>query len=63
MLNGRLVGYRVAGEYAVADGDIIIGTVAEIQAASKNPTAAIPFMMHPSTIVLPRPNTDFRLAR
>src|SRR4051794_3668031 len=42
MLNGRLVGYRVAGEYAVTDGDIIIGTVAEIQAASKNPTAGVP---------------------
>ncbi len=41
-LGGRLVGYRVVGQWAVADGDIIIGTAAEIAAAAKSSTAAVP---------------------
>src|SRR3569623_744044 len=42
MLGGRLVGYRVAGEWAISDGDIIIGTAAEIQAAAKDPKGPLP---------------------
>ena len=42
VLNGRSVAYTVSGDLAITEGDIILGTVAEIEAASQGGKGATP---------------------